>query len=161
VVIELRCHWRGFEGPVTGETLRHLPIARLTKLATDQVALRLVSDEDGSVRAVSAHPPEDLAVGEERRVEIAGEVDANFARQTKSPRRRGPLREEDLKRVAEVYRGAIARGRPPTKTVAGELGVARSTAGRWVAEARRRGVLGRAKPRVAGEINDENAGGSR
>jgi hypothetical protein len=53
------------------------------------------------------------------------------------------------------YRDALAAGEPPTRAVSVRYGVARSTAGRWIAEARRRGELGKARPRIAGEIDQE------
>ena len=65
-----------------------------------------------------------------------------------------------LRRVAEVYRHALVLGRhDPTATVARELGVARSTAGRYVQQARDRDHLGPAPAeRVAGEASE---GGER
>lgn len=65
-----------------------------------------------------------------------------------------------LRRVAEVYRHAIMLGRrDPTATVAKELGVARSTAGRYVQQARDRDHLAPAPAeRVAGEASE---GGER
>jgi transposase len=60
-----------------------------------------------------------------------------------------------LARVAEVYREAHALGSNPTRTVAQRLGVARSTAGRYVVQARRQGHLGPAPGlRVAGEATE-------
>lgn len=64
--------------------------------------------------------------------------------------KRGPT-DETLKVVAAVYRIAYLVGLPPTRAVANQLEVARSTAGRWVQAARRKGFLGPAEPRKSGE----------
>jgi hypothetical protein len=61
----------------------------------------------------------------------------------------GPT-EQDLRAVAIVYQIAYATGGAPTKTVMGRLGLTRSTASRWIALARKRGLLGPATPRKAG-----------
>jgi hypothetical protein len=61
----------------------------------------------------------------------------------------GPA-EQDLRAVAIVYQIAYATGAPPTKTVIQRLGLPRSTASRWIALARERGLLGPATPRKAG-----------
>jgi hypothetical protein len=53
----------------------------------------------------------------------------------------GPT-EEVLKWVAQEYALAYALTIPPTKAVQESLGVSRATAGRWVAEARHRGLIG-------------------
>jgi hypothetical protein len=48
----------------------------------------------------------------------------------------------DLRRVADVYRAAVRDGsKAPVEQVAAELGVARSTAGRYVTRARRQAGL--------------------
>jgi hypothetical protein len=44
--------------------------------------------------------------------------------------------EEHYASVAEIYKRAIAEGRPPIAAVAAEVGVPRSTAARWVKVAR-------------------------
>jgi hypothetical protein len=62
----------------------------------------------------------------------------------------GPT-DQALKRAAAVYRMAHLMGLPPTETVAQDLELPRSTAGRWVSMARQRGFLGPAEPRKAGE----------
>jgi hypothetical protein len=58
--------------------------------------------------------------------------------------------EEDLFAVATVYQVAYATGAPPTRTVMQRFGLPRSTASRWIALARERGLLGPATPRKAG-----------
>jgi hypothetical protein len=61
----------------------------------------------------------------------------------------GPA-EEDLRNVATLYQVAYATGNRPTKTVMDRFGLPRSTASRWIALARKRGLLGPATPRKAG-----------
>jgi transposase-like protein len=58
-------------------------------------------------------------------------------------------------RVADSYRRALGRGARPVIAIAEEAGVPRSTASRWVKEARRRDKLGEAKPGKAGEKLEE------
>jgi hypothetical protein len=69
---------------------------------------------------------------------------------TRHPASLGPT-DEALQRVAAVYRMAHLMGLPPTESVAQDLDLPRSTAGRWVSMARQRGFLGKAEPRKAGE----------
>ncbi len=69
------------------------------------------------------------------------------------PHRGIPLTDDDLNTVVRIYRAALATGEPPTQAVAKQMFVARSTAGRWVAAARERGLLGKAKPRAGGELD--------
>ena len=61
----------------------------------------------------------------------------------------GPT-DEALYAVAAVYRRALMVGEPPTKAVVDGLGLARSTAGRWVMKAREKGFLGKTTKGKAG-----------
>jgi hypothetical protein len=63
------------------------------------------------------------------------------------PRRGKRLDDEHYQHVAEIYLDARTRGAPPTDTVARRMYTARSNAGRWVMEARRRGHLPPIRPR--------------
>lgn len=63
----------------------------------------------------------------------------------------GRVGDEELRNVARAYRAALVEGKPPTATVAEELHVSRSTAGRYVQRAREKGFLGPTRPRLAGE----------
>lgn len=67
-------------------------------------------------------------------------------------RRKRAVDDKLLRSVADLYREALAKGlRNPVDYVKAELDpVSRSTAGRWVMEARKRGHLGPARPRIAG-----------
>ena len=61
------------------------------------------------------------------------------------------MTDEQLQRVATVYRAAIGRGDPPTQTIAAVMHASRPTAARWVARARDRGMLGESLRGRAGE----------
>jgi hypothetical protein len=59
---------------------------------------------------------------------------------------------EQLEEVAVIYRDAVNAKRPPLREIEHRLGVARSTAGRYVVQARREGLIGAPpRPGVAGE----------
>jgi hypothetical protein len=57
----------------------------------------------------------------------------------------------ELERVAALYRRAVAAGTPPSAAIAGEFGITRTTARKWVQRARARGVLGPAVGQRVGE----------
>jgi hypothetical protein len=75
---------------------------------------------------------------------------------TEGRRRRRRLDDSHFREVAAVYRSALRFGRP-TQAVADHFVTGKSTAGRWVVEARRRGYLGKTVAGRAGEQdpNDE------
>jgi hypothetical protein len=70
-------------------------------------------------------------------------VESSGASKLKPPAGRG-YPDEFYERVAAAYRVAAARTGRPVRAIAAEAGVPRSTAARWVKEARRRGKLGAA-----------------
>lgn len=108
--------------PVTGEVLRSIPVARLTKEAAVHV-VALGEDEFGtSTLTPWVFTPE----------VVKGLRDAGPAPST-------------LEAVAHLYRLALLKGEPPTKAVEETLGLPRSTAGRWVGLARQEGHLGAAE----------------
>lgn len=67
------------------------------------------------------------------------------------------LPDETLTLAAEVYRDAVRHGVGATDAVFDAFPISRSTAGRWIVEARRRGFLGPAIPGVAGELKEEES----
>jgi hypothetical protein len=87
-------------------------------------------------------------------------LDADQRRQYLAARRReerAGLRRvttDDLRRVADAYRAALAAGQPPTVAVQHALGLnSRGQAARWVEKAREAGILGPAPGwRRAGEL---------
>ncbi len=132
-VVEGRFVCTGFEArrapggaAVTTEGLRRIPVATLVRLAAQKVAMRV---EPGS--GVATHEP--MQFEDARQLAAAGPTDAT------------------LQYVAFHYQLAYALGDGPTMAVQERLGLARSTAGRWVDMARRRGFLGAAeRPGKAG-----------
>lgn len=66
------------------------------------------------------------------------------------PQRGARITDDQLREVAMVYRAALAESegrKAPTEAVRDMFTISRSTAGRWVEEARRRGFLGPAPGR--------------
>jgi hypothetical protein len=128
-------------GPaVTAAALRSIPIARLTKMAI-QGAILKVNDRGGYVE----YQPQVLTP------EFAARLREN-----------GPTT-ETLEWVTHIYRVALLVGDPPTKSVETVLEIPRSTAGRWIAAARERGLLGKSEgPGKAGSapliLDDANQG---
>lgn len=59
--------------------------------------------------------------------------------------------DEKLRLVADVYRAAVAAGKPPTQAVADQLHYKRAHAGRLVLQARRAGYLG---PTIKGKAGE-------
>jgi hypothetical protein len=118
------CHTLDFtaEPPtaISGAALDSLPLARtVERVFRDSIIeLEPVPGEDDAVR-VSRAQAEDVA-----RL-VPGAEDAP---------KRGRRRTEDrIERSGTLYREAVTAGLPPTKHVARELGVSRSTARRYVA----------------------------
>jgi len=132
-------------GPyVTSAAFRDLALTDLLERAAEEaatVAVRHERGEDGSASGTLREPTDD-----ER---------GRFVARYRRDGRRLPD-DERLAAVAETYRQAMVLGERPTQAVADALGVARSTAGRWVQEARTHGYLRPAPgPRMAGEIPEE------
>jgi hypothetical protein len=108
---------------VTGEALRGVPVAGLTKWAARHVKRVISIAPDGTTTAEPAGVPEDQVV---------------YVREH-------GLTEKTIEIVAHTYRMALLMGNPPTKMIEEWLEVPRSTAGRWIATARERGLLGKAE----------------
>lgn len=105
--------------PVTGDSLRDLAIHEMVRAAIRLAVVREEHDEQG-LRTFG-----DLAA--------QLQAPAGLAKQGAT--------DETLRWVAQAYEVAYALNEPPTKSVQTALGVSRATAGRWVAEARRKGLL--------------------
>ncbi|HEY5832454.1 hypothetical protein [Streptomyces sp.] len=71
-------------------------------------------------------------------------------------RRRNRITREHLEKVAEAYRKADADGAPPTRAVQQVFATTHSTAAKWVAQARKEGILGPAPGSRGGEISKES-----
>ncbi len=134
--------------PVDGSALtttatRNVRVSELLRAAVNAAHTRFVPRPDGSLE------PRMMSLADvERFQQDFPSVD----------RRRGktPMSRPELERIAEIYREALRSGLPPTATVAERQQVARSTAGRWIAAARKAGILGQAIPRKAGERDEGN-----
>jgi len=114
--------------PVTTEALRSIAVATLLHVAAEFNVMPTAPTDGGGYKATWPMLP---MLSE--RAQAGG----------------GPS-DEDLRLVATVYQVAYATGGPPAKTVMDRLGLPRSTASRWIALARKRGLLGPATPRKAG-----------
>ena len=111
--------------PVTGEAIRSIPVAALAQYAAREV-LRIVGiANNGETSAVPAGVPEE---------------------QVQYVREHG-LTDKTIEIVAHTYRLALLMGNTPTKMVEEWLEIPRSTAGRWIATARERGLLGKTEGR--------------
>jgi hypothetical protein len=100
---------------------------------------RLVPDEHGRVR-VYAPAFDDRGGGQTQVARSSGNV------------------EEDLRRVAALYRRAVAAGIAPSSAISEVFGVTPATARKWVQRARQRGFLGASLGRRVGEAPPVAAG---
>lgn len=131
------------EEGVNSEALRRVPVARLVKEAFAVAASKVETEKDGQpIPRMVGTSAGDRARFYER-----------FAKDVRQPRSGSPLTDEHLAQVAELYRAAVEREDAPTQTVADAMHVTRPTAGRWVAKARERGLLGPAKRGRGGEAS--------
>ncbi len=106
-------------GPaVSAETLRRVPVATLVRESVRIVAMPAMVDEAQQVTTI-----EPVEQGDGKRLAAAGPTD------------------ETLAFVAFTYQLAYALGDGPTRAVQEQLGLPRSTAGRWIEKARKRGLL--------------------
>ncbi len=125
VAQELTVRQRDGGPPVTSEALRAIPVAAITKRAVS-FALEVKTTGSGDSTLTEMSPlwlvPETI----------------------ERLRSNGPT-PETLGFVAQVYRLALLVGDAPTRAVETTFGLPRSTAGRWVAMARRAGLLSEAE----------------
>lgn len=91
------------------------------------------------------------------KAQLQGHGDLNAKRAETEPlrRKRNRITREHLEAVAEVYRQADADGAPPTRAVQQRFATTHSTAAKWVAQARKEGVLGPARNSRGGEVDAE------
>lgn len=130
---------------LTTSNLR-LPLAELIRVAAVQVGLAVDQSRSGQ----TLFP---VTASNRARGGFLDVYDSSLMRRGKR------LPDAHLKRVADVYREALAKREPPTATVAKTMHTARSNAGRWVMEARRRGFLGPAAGAgLPGELDHEGEG---
>ena len=127
--------------PVGAGTLRDIPLGRILRESVTAV---------GYVR-IAREPQELYARTMDGNTDEGKQLIADSLRDTYDQRQGVPLTDELLRGVADIYREALAEGSPPTRRVMERLQTSRSTAGRYVQRARKRGFLGPTHPRVAGE----------
>lgn len=115
-------------GPLTSTSIR-IPLDRAVRQAAAQAAVAI---EEWMGPEFVAHVADDA----ER---------AAFSAQPRPARQRGvPLPDKLLKDAADVYRAARAQGLSTRRALEEEFHLKGGSAGRWVAEMRRRGLLGAA-----------------
>ncbi len=100
---------------VSGTDLRTVPVATLVRMAAATLVRQTVGGGEGHVTVVPYQPPE---------------VDV-----------RAGATDEVLRFIAASYSLAYALGEPPAKAVERDLGLAKSTASKWISIARERGFL--------------------
>lgn len=115
------------------------PLDRYRRDAVGLVTHEVAEIRDG--RAV-------LRRGEDTFDTFADEYDRVVRR---TPHRGRKTSDDDLERVAEIYRAAVAAGRSPAKAIVAEIPSSEEHARRKVRLARERGFLGPAIPGRAGE----------
>lgn len=120
VCTDLRIKKRSDGPAITGELLREVRVHEILRDLVQLTVMRINHDR---------------CEGEKVFVDLADHM-----RPPEGTGKRG-ADDETLRWVAQAYEVAYALNEPPTKSVQTALGVSRATAGRWVAEARRRGML--------------------
>jgi hypothetical protein len=145
--------------PLTGELLRKLPVQTIL---TEAASMTAIDATPRKVQRDYIDPAHEL----ELEVDASGQVDVLLPARSRAgglsaarksmvsarakPHRGKRLADKELAVVAEVYRRALRDGEPPTQKVMDFSFVSRSTAGRWVQEARKRGILGPAPQQGVG-----------
>ncbi len=141
-VVEVRVAVRdraATDGGVTTERLRPVKVARALTMALAQATERIYDDGSGMFRPVDELPTMGWGSGE-----------------VAKPVRGEPISDDFLKLVAATYRTAVASGsRSPVLELSTQLGGSRSTAGRWVVQARRAGFLRATVGTKPGEITSK------
>jgi hypothetical protein len=118
--------------PITSDALRRVRVGQLIQFAEDHPMLFQGSLTEGAWATEG---------GRDRAAYLR-------ARRRQEAQGRRRISDEDLTRVAAVYRAALIAGRPPTAAVQGELRLrTRGQAARWVKRAREEGFLGPAPGR--------------
>lgn len=124
----------GNDEAITTSLLRKLPLRRIIEeVAGPRAAFRLVQKPGGGLERRPAILTDAGKQAWTSAYEKAAKADV--------PRRGKRVTDERLERVAEIYLSAKAQGQHPTQSVVTALNTSRSNASRWVAEARRRGLL--------------------
>lgn len=136
--VRLECTQKPGGPAVSGEGIRSVPVASILREAAPMAGLTRF----GPYLRADGVAPED-------RADFAAEL-------TRAARRRrgGDSTPETLRRVAELYRAAVASGEPPSLVIKRELNYSQSHARRLVGQARDAKLLGPPIPGLAGEKED-------
>jgi hypothetical protein len=110
----------------TTRLLRDIPLARIEDAANANPAIREWVDQD-----VADDTIERARVAKAKRPKLT---------------RTATLDHAFFSLVADAYRGAVANGLPPAKTLALESGAPPGTVNRWIATARDKGYLPKGQP---------------
>lgn len=149
----LTCLKREGGAAITDSSIRHLRIADIISYSA-QLVLRDAKEQPDGTWAMEPRVPEG-AVGD---VELVRENQRALSKVRRIPRGRHVLTDKFLKELAGGYRLAVERNvRSPAQELAQAYSlrvghdVPRTTVHRWIAEARRRGMLGSTAPGKKGE----------
>lgn len=116
------------DDPVTSDTLRKIPVARLLSAGCAAAMEKLEEDDQGR-----------LVLSPMRYRDVVAFRDS--FRGARRPRQGTKVTEDDLQAVAGIYLAAEAAGASGFTAVQKELYASKSTAARWIAQARERGLL--------------------
>jgi hypothetical protein len=122
--IRLEIHQRPGGPPVTSDNIRRIPVGEMVAFATIT---------GGLVRERIPVPGDPDAIVTPGRFEYPPESDITAA---------GGMTEKALEQAARIYRMASASGDRPYGVLERRYGLPRAKAARWIATARRRGILG-------------------
>jgi hypothetical protein len=137
---------------------RRFPLRAMVNAAVRAAAFEIVEVPIEQVRSLQKagrlvlHPHSRLTPDQQGKVRLYAPAfgDGSDARRARlTPRR--PQSDDDWRRVAEIYRRAVAGGAAPSEAIAEEFGVSTATARKWVQRTRERGFLHAALGRRAGE----------
>jgi hypothetical protein len=138
---------------------RRFPLRAMVNAAVRAAAFEIVEVPVEQVRSLQKagrlvlHPHSRLAPDQEGNVRLYAPAFGDKDDQGPAaliPRR--PQSDDDWRRVAELYRRAVAGGSAPSVAIAEEFGVSQATARKWVQRTRERGFLHAALGRRAGEV---------
>jgi len=154
VCTSLRLERQGADSRITSVNVR-VPVSEFIRAAIDHSRIghwRLPGSGPVPITAFGEtfqQPSEPAGAGHRAIPIIGAGRTSDYAEATKRRRRR-VIDDALLRKVAATYMAALAAGEGPTQTIANREYVSRSTASRWVKEARQAGHLGPATPRRAG-----------
>jgi hypothetical protein len=141
--------------PLTSE--RRLPLRAMVNAAIRAAAFEIVEVPIEHVRSLQEdgrivlHQNTRLVPNRHGNVRLYAPAFSDGGERPGSSEARRPDSDDDWRRLAELYRRAVAGGSPPSQAIAAEFGVTRATARKWVQMARQRGFLGAAVGRRSGE----------